>query len=207
MLCNPYYMVIKLVKSWGQSQLGLIGSDPYFLVQSQPIFNSRSDLIGSPVTNNEILRRIQHALNLKNAQIIKAYEQADVTVAHDQVNNWLKDEGEKSFSKMKDKDLAVFLNGFINLKRGKKEGEQPKPEVELTNNMIFMKLRIALNMKAEDVLDVLEVMGISLSKYEIGAYFRKPNNKNYKACDDQLLCDFLNGVQFSNRPDSEEYSA
>ncbi|MDN3660132.1 DUF1456 family protein [Vibrio agarivorans] len=159
------------------------------------------------MTNNEILRRIQHALNLKNAQIIKAYEQADVTVAHDQVNNWLKDEGEKSFSKMKDKDLAVFLNGFINLKRGKKEGEQPKPEVELTNNMIFMKLRIALNMKAEDVLDVLEVMGISLSKYEIGAYFRKPNNKNYKACDDQLLCDFLNGVQFSNRPDSEEYSA
>jgi uncharacterized protein YehS (DUF1456 family) len=159
------------------------------------------------VTNNEILRRIQHALNLKNAQIIKAYEQADVTVAHDQVNNWLKDESEKSFSKMKDKDLAVFLNGFINLKRGKKEGEQPKPEVALTNNMIFMKLRIALNMKAEDVLDVLEVMGISLSKYEIGAYFRKPNNKNYKACDDQLLCDFLNGVQFSNRPDSEEYSA
>ncbi|MDN2483298.1 DUF1456 family protein [Vibrio agarivorans] len=159
------------------------------------------------MTNNEILRRIQHALNLKNAQIIKAYEQADVTVTHDQVNNWLKDESEKSFSKMKDKDLAVFLNGFINLKRGKKEGEQPKPEVALTNNMIFMKLRIALNMKAEDVLDVLEVMGISLSKYEIGAYFRKPNNKNYKACDDQLLCDFLNGVQFSNRPDSEEYSA
>nr|WP_301334070.1 DUF1456 family protein [Vibrio agarivorans] len=177
------------------------------MLQSQPIFISRSDLIGPPVTNNEILRRIQHALNLKNAQIIKAYEQADVTVTHDQVNNWLKDESEKSFSKMKDKDLAVFLNGFINLKRGKKEGEQPKPEVALTNNMIFMKLRIALNMKAEDVLDVLEVMGISLSKYEIGAYFRKPNNKNYKACDDQLLCDFLNGVQFSNRPDSEEYSA
>ncbi|MFM2590574.1 DUF1456 family protein [Vibrio sp. TBV020] len=159
------------------------------------------------MTNNEILRRIQHALNLKNAQIIKAFEQADTPVAHDQVGNWLKDEGEKSFSKMKDKDLAIFLNGFINLKRGKKEGEQPKPEQALTNNMIFMKLRIALNMKAEDVLDVLEVVGISLSKYEIGAYFRKPNNKNYKACEDQLLCDFLNGVQFTNRPDSEEFVA
>ncbi|MCK8073247.1 DUF1456 family protein [Vibrio sp. 1CM23M] len=157
------------------------------------------------MTNNEILRRIQHALNLKNAQIIKAIEQADVTVAHDQVINWLKDDNDKSCSKMKDKELAVFLNGFINLKRGKKEGEQPKPEVALTNNMIFMKLRIALNMKAEDVLDVLEVVGISLSKYEIGAYFRKPENKNYKVCEDQLLCDFLNGVQFTNRPDSEEF--
>ncbi|MCG9544259.1 DUF1456 family protein [Vibrio sp. Isolate33] len=158
------------------------------------------------MTNNEILRRIQHALNLKNAQIIKAIEQADVTVAHDQVINWLKDDNDKSCSKMKDKELAVFLNGFINLKRGKKEGAQPKPEVALTNNMIFMKLRIALNMKAEDVLDVLEVVGVSLSKYEIGAYFRKPENKNYKVCEDQLLCDFLNGVQFTNRPDSEEFA-
>ncbi|MCG9551961.1 DUF1456 family protein [Vibrio sp. Isolate31] len=158
------------------------------------------------MTNNEILRRIQHALNLKNAQIIKAIEQADVTVAHDQVINWLKADNDKSCSKMKDKELAVFLNGLINLKRGKKEGAQPKPEVALTNNMIFMKLRIALNMKAEDVLDVLEVVGISLSKYEIGAYFRKPENKNYKVCEDQLLCDFLNGVQFTNRPDSEEFA-
>nr|WP_267134927.1 DUF1456 family protein [Vibrio sp. L3-7] len=152
------------------------------------------------------MRRIQHALNLKNAQIIKAIEQADVTIAHDQVINWLKDDNDKSCSTMKDKELAVFLNGFINLKRGKKEGVQPKPEVALTNNMIFMKLRIALNMKAEDVLDVLEVVGVSLSKYEIGAYFRKPENKNYKVCEDQLLCDFLNGVQFTNRPDSEEFS-
>ncbi|MEZ8307099.1 DUF1456 family protein [Vibrio splendidus] len=158
------------------------------------------------MTNNEILRRIQHALNLKNAQIIKAIEQADVTVAHDQVINWLKNDNDKSCSTMKDKELAVFLNGFINLKRGKKEGVQPKPEVALTNNMIFMKLRIALNMKAEDVLDILEVVGISLSKYEIGAYFRKPENKNYKVCEDQLLCDFLNGVQFTNRPDSEEFA-
>ncbi|WP_117233275.1 DUF1456 family protein [Vibrio maerlii] len=159
------------------------------------------------MTINEILRRIQHALNLKNAQIIKAFEQADTTVAHDQVGNWLKAEGEKSFSKMKDKELAIFLNGFINLKRGKKEGEQPKPETSLTNNMVFMKLRIALNMKAEDVLDVLEVVGISLSKYELGAYFRKPNNKNYKECADELLCDFLNAVQFNHRPDSVEYDA
>ncbi|WP_394144443.1 YehS family protein [Vibrio atypicus] len=159
------------------------------------------------MTNNEILRRIQHSLNLKNTQIIKAFEQADTTVAPNQVNDWLKADSDKSVTKMKDKELALFLNGFINLKRGKKEGEQPKPEQSLTNNMIFMKLRIALNMKAEDVLDVLEVVDVSLSKYEIGAYFRKPNNKNYKVCEDTLLCEFLNGVQFTHRPDSEEFVA
>ncbi|HHF3071905.1 TPA: DUF1456 family protein, partial [Vibrio diabolicus] len=43
------------------------------------------------MTNNEILRRIQHALNLKNAQIMKAFALAEVTVAHDKVANWLKD--------------------------------------------------------------------------------------------------------------------
>ncbi|MEF1186065.1 DUF1456 family protein [Vibrio sinaloensis] len=143
------------------------------------------------MTNNEILRRIQHSLNLKPAQIVKAFEQVDSPITPNQVNDWLKADSDKSATKMKDKELALFLNGFINLKRGKKEGEQPKPEQKLTNNMIFMKLRIALNMKAEDVLDVLELMGVSLSKYEVGAYSRKPNNKNYKACDDQLLCDFL----------------
>ncbi|KHA61167.1 hypothetical protein NL53_05845 [Vibrio variabilis] len=159
------------------------------------------------MTNNEILRRIQHSLNLKPAQIVKAFDQVDSPITPNQVNDWLKADSDKSATKMKDKELALFLNGFINLKRGKKEGEQPKPEQKLTNNMIFMKLRIALNMKAEDVLDVLELMGVSLSKYEVGAYFRKPNNKNYKACDDQLLCDFLHGVQFTNRPDSEEFVA
>ena len=90
--------------------------------------------------------------------------------------------------------------------KGSRYTDEFKQEVTLTNNMILMKLRIALDMKAEDVLDVLEVVGISLSKYEIGAYFRKPNNKNYKQCEDQLLCDFLNGVQFTNRPDSEEFT-
>ncbi|WP_087026533.1 DUF1456 family protein [Thaumasiovibrio subtropicus] len=158
------------------------------------------------MTNNEILRRIQHALNLKNAQIIKAFEQAGLNIAHDKVLNWLKSDNDKSCVKIKDKELATFLNGYINLKRGKKEGEQPQPEKTLTNNMIFMKLRIALNMKAEDVLDVLEVVGVSLSKYEIGAYFRKPSNKNYKPCEDQLLCHFLDGVQFSHRPDSEAFT-
>lgn len=180
------------------------------LLKSSPTKPGQLDLIelrAPTVTNNEILRRIQHSLNLKPAQIVKAFEQVDSPIAPNQVNDWLKADSDKSATKMKDKELALFLNGFINLKRGKKEGEQPKPEQKLTNNMIFMKLRIALNMKAEDVLDVLELMGVSLSKYEVGAYFRKPNNKNYKACDDQLLCDFLNGVQFTNRPDSEEFVA
>ncbi len=37
--------------------------------------------------------------------------------------------------------LAVFLNGLINQKRGKKEGVQPVPEQVLDNNAILKKLQ------------------------------------------------------------------
>ena len=65
------------------------------------------------MTNNEILRRIQHSLNLKNTQIMKAFEQVDTKVAPNQVNDWLKADSDKSMTEMKDKELALFLNGFI----------------------------------------------------------------------------------------------
>lgn len=61
-----------------------------------------------------------------------------------------KREDDSAYIKMSDSELASFLNGLINLKRGKREGEQPEPESRLTNNMVFQKLRIALNLKAED---------------------------------------------------------
>ena len=159
------------------------------------------------MVNNDILRRIRYTFDFNDAEMITIFAAAEHEVTREQVSDWLKKDDDDAFKKCTDLELSIFLNGLINHKRGKKEGEQPKPEARLTNNMIFMKLRIALNMKAEDVLDILEVVGISLSKHEIGAYFRKPENKNYKVCEDQLLCDFLNGVQFTNRPDSEEFVA
>ncbi|TMO20532.1 DUF1456 domain-containing protein, partial [Pseudoalteromonas sp. S4741] len=59
--------------------------------------------------------------------------------------------GEPGYTPISDTEFAVFLNGFINTKRGKRVGEQPEPESKLNNNIIFMKLRIALNRKGEEV--------------------------------------------------------
>jgi len=100
--------------------------------------------------------------------------------------------------------LAVFLNGFINLKRGKRDGPQPKPEERLNNNLIFQKLRIALNLRAEDIIDILQLVDFRLSKPELSAFFRKPDNKNYRKCKDQILRNFLLGVQSKFRPDSND---
>ncbi|GAD88860.1 hypothetical protein VHA01S_010_00860 [Vibrio halioticoli NBRC 102217] len=156
------------------------------------------------MTNNDILRRIRYTFDLKDADMINVFAAADLEVTRSQVSNWLKREEDEQFCKIIDKELAIFLNGFINIKRGKREGEQPKPESRLTNNMVFMKLRIALNMKADDILDTLKVADLNVSKHELSAFFRKPENKHYRECKDQILRNFLTGVQLQLRPTDTE---
>ena len=94
----------------------------------------------------------------------------------------------------------MFLNGFINLKRGKREGEQPKPQTFLNNNMVFQKLRIALDLKTEDILEIFRLVDVRFSKHEITSFFRKPNNDHYRECLDNTLQNFLQGVQSQLRP-------
>lgn len=156
------------------------------------------------MTNNAILRRLRYTFDLKDSAVVDIFALADAIVTREQVAAWLKREGDKEFVPLNDTLFAQFLNGFINLKRGKREGEQPEPEKRLNNNMVFQKLRIALNMKAEDILAVLLLADFSLSKHELSAFFRKPDNKHYRECKDQVLRNFLMGLQFQQRPGSSD---
>ncbi|MBQ0785297.1 MAG: DUF1456 family protein, partial [Amphritea sp.] len=76
---------------------------------------------------------------------------------------------------------------------------QPIPERRLTNNIIFRKLKIALNFTAEDILEVLGLAGVSLSKHELSALFRKQGHQNFRECKDQVLRNFLSGLQHKLR--------
>lgn len=156
------------------------------------------------MTNNDILRRVRYTFDLKDNVMTEIFSLAELNVTEEQVNGWLKKEEDDSFIKLSDTELAIFLNGLINLKRGKREGEQPQPEKHLSNNMVFQKLRIALNLKAEDILDILQLADFRLSKHELSAFFRKPDNKHYRECKDQILRNFLLGVQQKFRPGSAE---
>jgi uncharacterized protein YehS (DUF1456 family) len=155
------------------------------------------------LTNNDILRRIRYTFDLKDNVMTDIFSLAGLTVTKEQVTGWLKKEGDESYLDLSDKELASFLNGFINFKRGKREGEQPIPEERLSNNIIFQKLRIALNLKAEDILDILQLVDFRLSKHELSAFFRKPENKHFRECKDQILRNFLLGLQQQFRPGSE----
>ncbi|PSW07243.1 DUF1456 family protein [Photobacterium lipolyticum] len=154
------------------------------------------------MTNNDILRRIRYTFDFNDSTMIEIFGAADHEVTREQVSDWLKKEEDAAFKKCRDIELAIFLNGLINVKRGKKEGPQAEPEKRLTNNMIFMKLRIALNLKAEDIIDILKLANFSLSKHELSSFFRKPENKHYRECKDQILRNFLQGIQLDIRPES-----
>ncbi len=154
------------------------------------------------MNNNDVLRRIRYVFDFGDSKMIDIFGKADHEVTRGQVSDWLKKDDDPAYQECSDTQLAIFLNGLINDKRGKKEGAQPEPEVRLNNNIIFMKLKIALNLKAEDVLEILELAEFRISKHELSAFFRKPGHKHYRECKDQILRNFLQGMQLKYRGNS-----
>ncbi len=64
----------------------------------------------------------------------------------------------------------------------------------LTNNDILKKLRIALELKDDDIIHILKLADFTVTKSELSALFRKDDHPNYMACGDQLLRNFLQGL-------------
>ena len=153
------------------------------------------------MTHNDVLRRIRYTFDFDDTKMMAVFGAGGLPVTREQISDWLKKEDDPAYRECTDTQLAIFLNGLINDKRGKKEGSQREPETQLTNNIIFKKLKIALNLKAEDVLKIMERADLQISKHELSALFRKPGHKNYRDCQDQILRKFLTGVQLTYRPD------
>lgn len=153
------------------------------------------------MTNNDILRRLKYIFRWEVPEIKELFESAEYPVDEEQIQSWLKREDEPDFLGCSDADLSMFLNGFINVRRGKKEGPQPGPVAFLTNNIIFMKLKIALNLQADKVLELLAMGKLELSKHELSAYFRKPENKRYRECPGLVLDCLFQGLRMVYRDD------
>ncbi|WP_338733060.1 DUF1456 family protein [Mangrovimonas cancribranchiae] len=64
----------------------------------------------------------------------------------------------------------------------------------MTNNDIFKKLRVALQLRDDEIVKILELVDFRISKSELGAFFRKETHPKYKECGDQILRNFLNGL-------------
>ena len=149
--------------------------------------------------NNDIIRRIRYSFDFNDSKMIEIFGLADHQVTRAQISDWLKRDVDPDYEEMPDKQLAIFLNGLIIDKRGKKEGPKPIPENRLNNNIIFRKLRIALNLKDDDILKILGLADFKMSKHELSAFFRKPGQSQYRECKDQVLRNFISGMQLKYR--------
>ena len=167
--------------------------------------------------NNDILIRVRYALDIKNKDMIEIFKLGGIEVTKEDVLKILTKskedidgvEVEENDDQIKcnNKMLESFLNGLITFKRGKQEAKPGQPtSPELTeqksdnvNNMLLKKLKVALQLTTEDMLNILDDGGIAVSKGELGAILRKPGHRNYKECGDNFARKFLKGLAVKYR--------
>jgi len=145
--------------------------------------------------NNDTLRRLSTIFNFTEAQTLAVFIQGQCPVNTEQLKAFYKEKDDSGYKALLDIELAAFLNGLIIEKRGQLDGPARETETLLTNNLIFNKVKIALALKADDVISILESAGLSLGKYELSAFFRNINNKHYRECSDDILSTFLKGLK------------
>ena len=149
--------------------------------------------------NNDVLRRIRYTFDFDDSRMMAIFGLAGLEVTRAEISDWLKKDDDPDYRACSDQQLATFLNGLIIDKRGKRDGPQPEPEKQLNNNIVFRKLKIALNLQADDVLKLVNQGDFHISKHELSAFFRKPGHRHYRECKDQVLRNFMKGMQLEYR--------
>jgi uncharacterized protein YehS (DUF1456 family) len=147
------------------------------------------------VTHNDILRSVRYLLDVGDARLAEIIRMGGGVVTPDQVVAFLKKEDEPGYVECGHPTMAAFLNGLIIYKRGKDESRPPLPvEIPVTNNTILKRLRVAFELKDSDIIALIERCGLRVSKAELGAFFRRPDHRNYRDCGDQFLRNLLRGM-------------
>jgi uncharacterized protein YehS (DUF1456 family) len=154
------------------------------------------------MAKNDLLRSIRDALNIDDATMIQIFSHAGRTVGQSTITALLKTEDQDDYIPCSDPVLGFFLDGLNIHNRDRQEGKPVsavKPVATLTNNAILKKLRIALDLKEDDLVEMLKLAGLMVSKHELTALFRKQGHKHYKECSDKFLRDFLKGLALRQR--------
>ena len=150
------------------------------------------------MTNNDFLRRLRYALNIKDNVMVQIFKKGKIVLTREDVIDYLKKDIDEGFKKLNNNDLIAFLDGLIIQKRGKREDGTPVPQVKVTknnlNNILLRKLRIALSFKSYDMIKIFKLGGVEISEGELSALFRSEDHKNYKECGDKYIRVFLKGL-------------
>jgi uncharacterized protein YehS (DUF1456 family) len=162
------------------------------------------------VNNNDILIRLRYALDIKNVDMIEIFKLGGMEITKEELFKILTkskdmEEDNEDVIICDDQMFDAFLNGFIIFKRGKQEPKPGQPEIqtpavkENSNNLLLKKLKIALSLTSEDMIEILEDAGVRITKGELSALLRKVGHKNYKFCGDRYARNFLKGLAIRYR--------
>ncbi|MED3688322.1 DUF1456 family protein [Peribacillus butanolivorans] len=169
--------------------------------------------------NHDILIRLRYALDIKNKDMVEIFKLGDIEVTREEVMQMLTKPKDGFYDEYDDDDmddegikcnnttLESFLNGLIIFKRGKQEPKPGQPETpaptaknkESMNNILLKKLKIALTLTSEDMIDILDEAGVMITKGELSAILRKVGHRNYKECGDKFARNFLKGLAYKYR--------
>jgi uncharacterized protein YehS (DUF1456 family) len=155
------------------------------------------------MTNNSVLQKIQFALRLTPAHIVRIYKAVGFPMDDKKAIGYFIDvTRHEDYLACPNQAVAAFLEGLIIERRGVNEKNPGPPqitELALDNNDVFKKLRIALDLHTEDLEAILERSNtdIDIEKVDFSSIFRKKGHKHYKGCPDALLEAFLLGVRFA----------
>ena len=145
--------------------------------------------------NNDVLRSVRYMLDISEAKIVEITKLSGHEIGREEVKAFLKKDEEEGYLACPDEVMAHFLDGLVTFRRGKDDRLPVHPiELPVTNNMVLKKLRVAFELKEEDLHSILNAANFPVSKPELSALFRKAGHSNYRRCGDQLLRNFLKGL-------------
>lgn len=172
------------------------------------------------MNNNDILIRLRYALDIKDIDMIEIFKLGGIEVTKEELQRMLlkaksnsdintddEFEAHADMKKCNNYMFESFLNGFIIYKRGKQESAQGEAEKQSfvikdnksVNNVMLKKVKIALSLTSDDILEILKITGVNLSKGELSAVLRKEGQRNYKECGDRYARNFLKGLAIKFR--------
>jgi len=164
------------------------------------------------MTNNDILIRLRFALNLSDTQMVSIFQKGGTEMDLTKLQGILtkpeefvisdkphKPE-EKIYQECTDEMFDRFLNGLIIYKRGPRNQSEDKTAnhqpiaIEHPNNLFIKKIKIALSLKTEDMIEIYRLGGMNINKSELSTVFRAPTHRHYRKCLDSYIRKFLRGL-------------
>lgn len=164
------------------------------------------------MNNNDIVRRIRYAYDIKDADMIKIFGLGGLEITKARYREIMTQQAKETprDEKLSRHELEQFMNGLIIAQRGVKladDGQPMAPNYSMNqdnqiNNVVFKKLKIAMQYTSEDILGFMMEAGFTMSNAEITDILRASTHKKYKIAGDQFLRKLLHGINLVQRPDT-----